>query len=189
LQVELMAFLMKAFELFSGLVKLNLGGLCFRYFLLELFALVAHLNGKLFDLESKFLDLGLVCSAVLLKSQVVLFLLASSECPLFELLLIPVHFKFELVHALVGFKDHILDIIKTILLVRNALLQLFNFIFKATRLALCNLLHVFFGFNFLVFCINKTLGVNKLHLYGLQMFSQNLEAFLVLLYLESKLSN
>jgi hypothetical protein len=39
-----MAFLMKTFKLFGGLIEFDLGGLSFRYLLFQLLALVAHFN-------------------------------------------------------------------------------------------------------------------------------------------------
>ena len=62
-----MAFLMEAFELFSGLIEFDLSGLSFRYFLFELFALVSHFNCEFLDLKSQLLDLSLVSSTVLFK--------------------------------------------------------------------------------------------------------------------------
>lgn len=74
---------------------------------------------------------------------------------MFKLFLVPVHFQFKLVHAFVGFKDHILYVVKAVLLVGDALFKLFNFVLKTTTLTLSNLLHVFFGFNFFVFIVNE----------------------------------
>ena len=128
LQVELMAFLMKPFEFFGSFVKFNLGGLGLRHFLLKLLALVAHFNRELLNLESEFLDLGLVSAAVLLKGEVVLLLLTGGEGPLLELLLVPVHFQFELVHALISLEDHVLDVVEAVLLVSDALLKLLYFV-------------------------------------------------------------
>lgn len=162
-----MAFLMETFELLSGLIKFNLGGLGFRYLLFQLLALVSHLNREFLDLKSQLLDLSLVSSTVLFEGQVVFFLLAGSKSPLLQLLLVPVHFKFELVHALVGFEDHILDVVEAVLLVSDALLKLFDLVLKSARLAFGNLLHVFFSFDFLVLGIYETLGVDELHLDGL----------------------
>jgi uncharacterized membrane protein len=87
-----MTFLMETFELFCRLVKFDLGGLSFRYFLLKLLALVSYLNCQLFDLKSQLLDLGLVSSTILFKSQVVFLLLTGCKRPLFKLLLVPIHF-------------------------------------------------------------------------------------------------
>jgi len=189
LEIELMALLMKSFEFFGGFVKFNLGGLGFSDFLFKFTALTTHLDGKFFDLKSKLLNLGLVGASILFQCEVVLFLLASGEGPLFKFLLVPVHFKFELVHPFVSFEYHVLDVVETILLVGNPLLELFNFVFEAAGLAFGDLLHVFFGFDFLVFVVDERLGVNELHFDGLEMFHQYLEAFLVLLNFESELSD
>lgn len=122
LQVELVAFLVQSFELFGCLVKFNLGRLGLSDLLLKLFALVSNFDGQLLDLQSQLLDFGLVSSAVLFKSEVVLLLLSGCKGPLLEFLLVPVHFQFELVHPFVGLEDHILDVVQTVLLVGNALL-------------------------------------------------------------------
>jgi hypothetical protein len=160
LEIELVALLMKSFKFLGGFVKFNLGGLGFSDFLFKFAALTSHLDGKFLDLKSKLLNLGLVGASVLFQSEVVFFLLASGEGPLFKFLLVPVHFKFELVHLFVGFKDHVLDVVETILLVGNALLELFNFVFEAAGLAFGDLLHVFLGFDFLVFVVDEGLGVD-----------------------------
>ena len=93
---------------------------------------------------------------------------------MFQLLLVPVHFKFELVHALVGLKDHILNVVEAVLLISDALLKLFNLVLESARLALSNLLHVLFSLNFFVLGIYETLSVDKFHLDRLQMFCQDL---------------
>jgi hypothetical protein len=62
-------------------------------------------------LKSKLLDFGLICSSVFLKSEVIFLLLSSSKCPLFELLLIPVHLKLELIHLFIGLENHILNVV------------------------------------------------------------------------------
>lgn len=46
---------------------------------------------------------------------------------------------------------------------------------------------MFFSFNFFVLGINQTLGMYKLHLHRLQVFIENLQALLVLLYLQPQL--
>ena len=92
-------------------------------------AFIAHFNREFFNLKGQLFNLGLVSSTVLLKSKVVFFFLACCKCPLLEFLLIPIHFKFELVHALVCFEDHVLNIVKTILLVSDPLLQFLDLVF------------------------------------------------------------
>jgi hypothetical protein len=106
-----MAFLMETFKLFSGLIKFDLSGLSFRYFLFELLAFVSHFDRKFFDLKSQLFNLGFVSTAILFKSQVVFLFLAGSERPLFEFFLVPVHFKFKLVHTLISFEYHVLDVV------------------------------------------------------------------------------
>jgi len=117
-----MALLMQPFELFGRFVELNLSGLGLSYLLLEFLAFAANFDGKFLDLEGELLDFGLVSTTILLQSQVILFLLAGGEGPLLEFLLVPVHFKFELIHALVGFENHILDVVQPVLLISNSLL-------------------------------------------------------------------
>jgi hypothetical protein len=189
LEVELVALLMKSFKFFGGFIKLNLGGLGFSDFLLKFAALTSDLDGKFFDLKSELLNFRFVGASVLFQSEIVLFLLASSEGPLFKFLLVPVHFKFELVHPFVGFEDHVLDVVETILLVGNALFELLDFVLEAARLAFGNLLHVFLGFDFLVFVVDKGLGVDELHFDGLEMLHQDFEALLVLFNFESELGD
>lgn len=169
LQIKLMALLMQTFEFFCGLVKLNLGGLSLSDLLLKLVGLAGHLDSEFFDLECQLLDFGLVCTTILLKGEVVFLLLAGSERPLLQLLLVPVHLQLELVHLLVGLEDHVLDVVQAILLVSDAVVKLFDFIFKAARLSLGDLLHVLLCLDLFVLGINEGLGVNKLHLDGLEM--------------------
>ena len=106
-----MALLMQAFEFFSSLVQLDLGGLGLCNFLFELFTLAANLNGELFDLKCEFLDLGFVGASVLLEGEVVFLFLPGCKRPLLQFLLIPVHLQLKLVHTLVGFEDHVLNVV------------------------------------------------------------------------------
>ena len=122
LQVKLVPLLMESFEFFSGLVKLNLGGLRLRYLLLELISLASDLDSQFLDLKGQLLDLGLISSSELLQGQVVLFLLAGGKSPLLQLLLVPVHLELELVHSLIGLENHVLNVVQTVLLVGNPLL-------------------------------------------------------------------
>ena len=73
---------------------------------------------------------------------------------MFEFFLVPVHFKFELVHALVGLENHVLDVVQTVLLVSDALLQLLDFVLQTPTLALRYLLHVLLSFDFFVLSID-----------------------------------
>jgi hypothetical protein len=82
---------MHAFELLGGLVELDLCGLSLSDLLLEFLGLACDLDGKFLDVKGEFLDLSLVSPSVLLECEVILFLLSGGECPLFELLLVPVH--------------------------------------------------------------------------------------------------
>ena len=129
LQVQLVALLMQTFEFLGGFVELDLRGLRLSDLLFELLAFVGDFDGELLDLQRELLDFGLVSAAVLLEGEVVLFLLTGGEGPLLQLLLVPVHLEFELVHAFVGLEDHVLDVVEAVLLVGNALLQLFDFVF------------------------------------------------------------
>ena len=174
LKVKLMALLMETLELLSSLIQLNLSGLSLSDLLLQLISLTSNLDGELLDLKGQLLDLCLVSSSILLEGQVIFFLLSSSEGPLLEFFLVPVHFQFELVHALVGLEDHVLDVVEPILLISDSLLQLFDLVFKAARLTLGDLLEMLFSFNFFVFGVDETLSVHELHLDRLQMLVQNL---------------
>ena len=160
LQVKFVSLLMEAFEFFGGLVKFNLGGLSFSDLLLELVSLAGNLDGELFDLEGQLLNLGLISSSEFLKSEVILFLLAGGKSPLLQLLLIPIHLKLELIHALVGLEDHVLDVVESVLLVCDSLLQFLDLVTQTTTLSLGDLLQMLFRFNFLVLSIHKTLSVH-----------------------------
>jgi hypothetical protein len=164
LKVKLMALSMKALELFSGLVKLDLCGLSLCDLLLKLLGLSGHLNGQLFNVKGEFLDLGLISAAILLKSEVVLLLLSSGKSPLLELLLVPVHLKLELVHLLIGLEDHVLDVVQAILLVSHTLFKLLDLILEASTLPFGHLLQVLLRFNLLVLNVHEALSVNELHL-------------------------
>jgi hypothetical protein len=149
-----MASLMLLLVQLSGLIELNLLSLGISDLLFKLIADFCNINGGLLDVANELCDLFVVEAAILLKSKVIFFLLSSSERPLLELLLIPIHLKFELVHALVGLEDHILNVIESILLVGDSLFQFFYFILKAAALSLSDLLQVLFRLDFLVFSIN-----------------------------------
>jgi hypothetical protein len=142
LEVQLVTLGMESLELFGGLVELNLGSLSLSNLLFELFGLARHLNGQLLNVEGELLDLGLISTPVLLEGQVVLLLLSCGEGPLLELLLIPVHLQFELVHLLVGLENHVLDVVQAVLLVGHSLLKLLNLILQTPTLSLSNLLQV-----------------------------------------------
>jgi len=102
---------MQSFEFFCCFVELNLSGLSFGNFPLKFISLSGDFYGEFFNLKGKLFNLGFICSSVFLKSKVILLLLSGRECPLLQLFLIPVHFKFELVHFLVGLEDHVLNIV------------------------------------------------------------------------------
>lgn len=102
---------MKTFEFLGCFVELNLGCLGLGNLLFKLFALVTNLNCEFLNLEGEFLDLGLVSTTILLKGEVILFLLSGGEGPLFEFLLVPVHLQFELIHTLVSLENHVLDVV------------------------------------------------------------------------------
>jgi len=166
-----MSLRMESLEFFGGLIKLNLGGLSFGNFSFKLVGFSCNFDSKLFNLKGKLLDFGLICSSIFLKGEVILFLLSGSKGPLLELLLIPIHLKLELIHLLVSLEDHVLDIVKSILLISDTVIKFFNFILQSTRLPLGNLLHVLLSFDFLVFGIDKRLCMNKLHLHRFEMLS------------------
>lgn len=182
-----MSLRMESLELLGGLVKLNLRRLGLSHLLLKLAGLSSNLNSQFLDLEGKFLNLGLISSSVLFKGKVILFLLPGSKCPLFQLFLVPVHLQFELIHLLVCLKDHVLDVVESVLLVSDPVVQLFDFILEPSTLSLCDLFHVFLRLDLLVLGIDQTLGVHKLHLDRLKMLCQDLESLLMLFDLESKL--
>ena len=92
--------------------------------MLEFLRLPRDLDGQLLDVEGQLLDLRPISTAILLKGQVVLLLLPGGECPLLELLLIPVHLKLQLVYLLIRLEDHILDVLQAVMLVGHALLYL-----------------------------------------------------------------
>ena len=140
LEIQLVTLGMHAFELLSGLIELDLCGLSLSDLLLEFLGLAGDLDGKFLNIEGEFLDLGLVSTSVLLECEVILLLLSSSECPLFELLLIPVHLKLELIHLLVGLEDHVLDVVEAVLLVGDPLLELLDLVLETATLPLRNLL-------------------------------------------------
>ena len=128
LQIKLVALLRQTFKFFGCLVELNLSGLCLSHFLLKFISFASNLNGKFLNLKGKLLDFGFISTSEFLQGQVIFFLLARGKSPLLQLLLIPVHLQFELVHALVSFKDHVLNIVQSILLVSNPLLQLLDLV-------------------------------------------------------------
>ena len=68
LQVQLVAFRVHTLELFGGLVKFYLGCLGLSDLLFELLGLAGDFDGELLDVEGELLNLGLVGTAVLLKS-------------------------------------------------------------------------------------------------------------------------
>lgn len=149
-----MSFLMKSFKLFSSLIKLDLGCLSFCNFLFELICFTRDFNCELLNLKCELFYFGFISPSIFFQSQVIFLFLSCSKCPLFKLFLVPIHFKFKLIHALISFENHVLNVVETILLVGYSLLQLFDFIFKSTRLTLSDLFEVFFSLNFFVFRVN-----------------------------------
>ena len=151
---------MQTLEFLSGLIELNLRGLSFGYFLLKLLSFVANFNREFFDLKGKFFDFGLVSSPVLLQSQIIFLLLACCQCPLLKLLLVPVHFKFKLVHSFVRFKNHVLDVVQPVLLVSHSLVELLNFVSQAPILPFSDLLQMLLRLDLLVLNIDQALCVD-----------------------------
>ena len=129
LQIQLMSLSMKPFELFCCLIQFYLCCLSFSNLFLKFCCLSSNLNCKFFYIESQFLYFSLICSSILFQCQIILLFLSSCKCPLFQFFLIPVHFKLILIHFLICFEDHILNVIQSILLISYPLLKLFNFIF------------------------------------------------------------
>ena len=184
-----MSLLMQPFEFFGGLVKFDLSGLGLSDFLLKFGGLAGDLDGELLNLKGQLFDLGLISTSELLKSKVIFLLLAGSQSPLLKLLLVPVHLELELVHALVGLEDHVLNVVQSVLLVSDSLFELLDFVAQAATLSLGNLLEMLFGFNFFVLSINQTLSVYELHLNRLEMFFENLQALLMLLNFQAELGD
>jgi hypothetical protein len=75
LEVDLVSLLVQTFKFFSGLVQFDLGSLGLSHFKFKLLSFPGNLDCQLFDLESELLDLSLISPPVLLKSQIILFLL------------------------------------------------------------------------------------------------------------------
>lgn len=188
-QVKFVAGLMLLLVQFRCLIKFDLLSLSVSDFLLELIADFCYVYGGFFDVSDQLCNLFVIESPVLFKSEIIFFLLSGSEGPLFKFLLVPIHLKFKLVHTFIGFEDHVLDVIQPVLLVSNSLLQFFNFVLETTTLAFGDLLQMLLSFDFLIFSIYETLGMHKLHLDRFQVLIQNLEALLVLLNLQPKLSH
>ena len=119
-------------KLLSSFIKLDLSSLSFCNFPLKLTGFPGNLNSEFFDLKRQLLDLGLICSAILLESEIILLLLPGCEGPLFKLLLVPIHLKFELVHLLVSLENHVLDVVQAVLLVSNPAVELLDLILQTT---------------------------------------------------------
>lgn len=185
LQVELVTLLVQPLELLGSLVKFDLSGLRLCNLLLKLGCFLGNLNRQFFDLKGEFFDFGFVRSSILLQCQVVFFLLAGGQGPLLELLLVPVHFELELVHAFVRLEDHVLNVVQAVLLICDPLLQLLNFVLQSSALSFSDLLEMLFSLDFFVFGVNQALRVHQFHLDRLEVFLQNFESFLVLLNFEA----
>ena len=164
-----MSLRVKPLEFFGGFIKFNLSCLCFCNLLLKFSCFACNFNGEFFYLKGEFFNFGFISASVLFQSQIIFLLLSSGKSPLFQLFLIPVHFKFELVHFLIRFEYLILDVVKSILLVSNSLLKFFNFILETSTLTLCDLFQVLFSFNFFIFSVYQTLSVDQLHFYRLKV--------------------
>jgi hypothetical protein len=136
LKVELVALRMKSFEFLSCLIKLDLCclGLCNLHFKLLCFA--SDFDSELLDVQSKLLNLGFISSAILFQSKVIFLLLSGSQSPLFQLLLVPIH----LIHFLIRFENHVLDVVQPVLLVSHSLVKLLNFVSQASILPFSDLL-------------------------------------------------
>lgn len=182
-----MSLLVEPFELLCGLVEFYLRGLGLGDFVFEFFGLARHLDGELLDLQRQLLDLGLVGSAILLEREVVLLLLARRERPLLQLFLVPVHLQLVLVHPLVRLEDRVLNVVQPVLLVRDPLLQLLNFVPQPTGLSLCELFEVLFAFDLLVLVVDELLRVDQFVLHGLEVLIKNFQTLFVLLNVQTQL--
>jgi hypothetical protein len=134
-----MSFSMKSLELFCSFIKFDLRCLCLSYFFFKFLSFLCNFNSKFLNIQGQFFNLSFISSSIFFHSQVIFFFLSCSKCPLFKFFLIPIHFKLKLIHLLIGFEDHILNIVESILLISNSLLKLFNFISQSATLSFCNL--------------------------------------------------
>ena len=110
-----MPFYVKSFKLLSCFIKLNLCSLSFSHLFIKLLLFFRNEYSQILNLKLQFFNLSFICSTVFLKCEMIFFLLPCCKRPLLKFFLIPVHLKFELVHFFISFKDHILNIVKSIL--------------------------------------------------------------------------
>ena len=131
--------------------------------------------GELLDLESQFLDLGLVMAFVLLKREIIGLLLPVREHPLLHLLLIPVHLHLVLIHLLVPLENLVLQIVQTLLDLNRAVVQLLELLLDSAILALGHLLQMVLRLDLLVLLVDQRLRVEQLRLHVLEMLGQDLD--------------
>ena len=141
-------------EFLCGFVQLYLSGLGGSNLFVKLALFPADFNGQLFDLQVEFSDFGVIFLAVFLEGDVIFFFLLASDGPLFEFLLIPVEFKFDLLNFLVDSEDSDLDIVESFLMFNNNFIEFFYFTLKSTTLSFGYLPHVILCFSFFVFGID-----------------------------------
>ena len=156
-----MSLVVLSLELLSGFVKLNLSCLSFSDLLLKFLLFASVFNSQLLNPKVKLLDFSLIRPSVLLHREGIFLLLPRCQHPLFQLLLVPVHFEFEAVHDLVPLENLVLNVVKSLLPHLHLLLQFLLLVFQSADLPLCNLLQVIFSLNFFVFRINQSLGVEQ----------------------------
>jgi len=160
LKVELVALSMKSFEFLGCLIKFNLGCLGLCNLLLKFLCFASDFDSELLNVQSKLLDLGFISSAILFQSKVIFLLLSGSQGPLFQLLLVPVHLQFELIHLLIRFENHVLYVVQPVLLVSDSLVKLLNFVSQASILPFSDLLQMLLRLDLLVLNVDQALCVD-----------------------------
>lgn len=161
------------FEFFSGFVEFDLTGLGGRDFLVELLLFSGDFESEFFDLEVELSDFGVIFFSVFLEDDVVLLFLFTSDGPLFEFLLVPVEFEFDLFDFFVGPEDSDLNVIESLLIFGDNFVMFFDLVFKSATLSFGDLPEVVLGFGFFVFLVDEALGVEEFLVDVPQMFFEN----------------
>ena len=149
-----MSVIMFFLEFLCSFVELYLSGLGGSDLFVKFTLFPANFDCQLFDLQVEFSDFGVIFLTVFLKGDVIFFFLLAGDGPLFEFLLVPVEFKFDLFNFLVDSEDSDLDIIESFLMFNNNFIEFFYFTLKSATLSFGNLPHVILCFSFFVFRIN-----------------------------------
>lgn len=123
--------------------------------------LPAYLDGQLLDLQVEFPDLGIILLPVLLQGDVVFLLLLASDGPLLQLLLVPVEFQLDLLHLLIHPEDAHLDIVQSLLVLHDDLVELLDLVLQPAALPLGHLPEVVFGLGLLVLGVDQGLRVEQ----------------------------